>query len=542
MDPSNPSATHVVIKGSQRFHRSGAQVMGQSNPHESCEITVKVRRKAELPEPDPDKPISKADLTSLYGADTKDLDTVVKVLTAFGLTLKSKSEGRHCVEFVGPVSAMEQAFGVKLSRVKHESTTYRGRVGSIHIPAALDGIVTGVFGLDTRPMIKRRGPTRVKATSTLPPADSRTWYIPQELADAYQFPAGDGDGQTVAILEFGGQFLPDDLNSFLQLVNLPSASPNVLVRNIQTLNASDQNDPDAIGEVMLDIEIVAAICPKATIVVLFSNFSDNGWIANLDAILSDPASPSVVSVSYGLAEGTDIWMQTSIDHINDALKVLANAGITVCISSGDDGTDDQVPDGLAHLDFPAGSPYVLAVGGTALNRSTGDEVVWFDPDGLRRDGGGSTGGGVSAFNPRPSWQQDFDIISVNPNAPKGRIIPDVAANAAGSTGYLLFAPDQNNPSNPVPQISGGTSTSTPLWASLILRLQQAGKKVGFLPPRLYRPSPNSGGKPVGAVAFRDITQGSNASGTAEGYSAKPGFDAVSGWGSPIGKGLFTTLP
>src|SRR5262249_40890693 len=149
-----------------------------------------------------------------------------------------------------------------------------------------------------------------------------------------------------------------------------------------------------------------------------------GWIANLDAVLNDPASPSVVSVSYGLAEGTDIWTQAAIDHVNDSLQALANAGITVCISSGDDGSDDQVPnDGRAHVDFPATSPFVLSVGGTSLNRQSGDEVVWFDGDGLRRDGGGSGGGGVSEFNARPSWQSGIDIVSVNPHAPNGRVIP-----------------------------------------------------------------------------------------------------------------------
>jgi kumamolisin len=176
-----------------------------------------------------------------------------------------------------------------------------------------------------------------------------------------------------------------------------------------------------------------------------------------------------------------------------------------------------------------------------LNRATGDEVVWFDGDGLRRDQGGSGGGGVSAFNARPSWQ-NVDIPSVNPHSPKGRIVPDVAGNAAGSTGYIMIAPDPRNPTKSIPQVSGGTSASTPLWASLIARLQQAGKKVGFLPPKLYQASPTSGGQPVGAVAFRDITQGDNASGTAHGYFASTGFDAVTGWGTPKGKELLAKLP
>ena len=250
----------------------------------------------------------------------------------------------------------------------------------------------------------------------------------------------------------------------------------------------------------------------------------------LDAALSD--APSVVTVSYGLSEGTDIWTQQAIDQVNDSLKELANAGITVCVSSGDDGSQDQVADGLAHVDFPASSPYVLAVGGTSLKKSTGKEVVWFDGDGLRQDGGGSTGG-VSQMNPRPSWQTT-EIPCVNPPHSFGRVVPDVSANAAGSTGYLMV-------SQGTAEVSGGTSAATPLWAALIARLQQAGKAVGFLPPRLYQSTATTAGKSLGAVACRDITVGSNASGTAEGYSARAGFDATTGWGSPIGTELMSNL-
>jgi kumamolisin len=479
------------------------------------------------------KPISRAELAAKYGADPKDLDTTAKVLCSFGLTVKSKNTVARTVTVVGPVSAMEKVFEVQLFRVKHNDLLYRGRVGDIHVPAELGGIVTGVFGLDTRPMIKRRIPLGLLAThDAVPPPDQRPWYLPPELADAYKFPPGDGTGQTIGILEFGGRYIPSDLKRFLELAGLPGAAPKVNVKNVNNLSPQDENDPDAIGEVMLDIEIVAGVCPKATIVVYFSQFTEKGWIDNLDAVLAD--APSVLSVSYGLAEGTDIWTQQAIDNVNDSLKELANAGITVCVSSGDDGADDQVPDGRAHLDFPAASPYVLAVGGTALSRATSTEVVWFDGDGLRRDGGGSTGGGVSEMNPRPDWQT-VDIPSVNPHAPKGRIVPDVAADAAGSTGYFMVA--QNNP-----QVSGGTSASTPLWAALIARLQQAGKAVGFLPPRLYQPTPKTAGRPLGAVAFNDITQGGNASGTAEGYSAAVGYDAVTGWGSPIGMELLDKLP
>jgi kumamolisin len=547
----HPDVSHVVLPGSERFHRPGSEVMNLCEPQEMCDIMVKVRRKAELPEPDAAKPISKVDLAAKYGADSKDLDTVEKVLTAFGMTVKAKNEATHSIEFVGPVSAMEAAFKVKLDWVKHKvqvsldrqkEYVFRGRTGTLQIPDSLAGIVTGVFGLDTRPMIKHHRHNMTRATSTLPPPDSRPWFVPQELAEAYKFPDGDGSGQSVAILEFGGKYLPNDLKLFLQQVGLPNVSPNVQVRKVRPLPVQDQDDPDATGEVMLDIEIIAALCPKATIVVLFSQFTEDGWIANLDAIVSDPTSPAIVSVSYGLAEGTDVWTPAAMASVNDTLKAMANAGITVCVSSGDDGSDDQTGSNKAQIDFPASSPYVLAVGGTALHKDTGAEVSWFDSPGLRSQGGGSTGGGVSGVNPRPSWQKGLDINTVNPGALNGRIVPDVAANAAGSTGYFIVAPDASTGQQAAGLISGGTSAATPLFASLLVRIQQAGKVVGFLPPKLYASSPTSGGKPVGAVAFRDITQGNNTTGNSTGYAAMKGFDAVTGWGSPIGDKLLDDLP
>lgn len=544
---------NVGLPGSERRHRKGSVILYRCEPGENCDITVKVRRKAELPEPDPARPMDRAEIASIYGADPADLDKVASTLEAYGLTVKSKSVAAHAVEFSGPVSAMEAAFGTKLSWVKVETHEYRGRTGALDIPASLAGIVTGIFGLDTRPMIKHHHKlTTTKldlaaAQAALPPANTRKWFSPQELATAYQFPVGDGSGQSIAVLEFAGHYLPADLKSFLKLVGLPGEHPTVDVKTVMALNPSDANDLGATGEVMLDVEVVAALVPKARIVVLFSPFTEQGWIANLDAILSDPTAPTIVSVSYGLAEGVDPWSADAIAQINDTLKGLANAGVTVCISSGDDGSDDQTGDGQAHVDFPAASPFVLAVGGTSLDKSTGDEIFWFEGDGIRppRGTGGSGGGGVSQFSPRPNYQQGIDIPSANPGGLAGRIIPDVAANAAGGTGYIVVAPDAD-PTSPtfgqsLPFVVGGTSASTPLFAALLVRIQQAGKTVGFLTPRLYAPTPATGSDPLGASAFRDITSGNNASGGSPGYDAGPGFDALTGWGSPRGQDLLDKL-
>jgi kumamolisin len=207
------------------------------------------------------------------------------------------------------------------------------------------------------------------------------------------------------------------------------------------------------------------------------------------------------------------------------------------VAAGDDGSDDQVGDGQAHVDFPSSSPYVLAVGGTILQQNTGgtvNETAWKDGDGLRQDNGGSTGGGVSVHFLRPDWQT-VTVASVNPGSIDGRVIPDVAADASANTGYFVVVDGQGG-------VSGGTSASAPLWAALIALINTslgAGKQAGYLTPLLYQQG--SSGNILGQDVCRDITTGDNSTAAIGGYAAGPGYDAVTGWGVPNGNALLTAL-
>jgi len=531
--------SHVVLPGSHRYHRAGAQVLGRADAHEWCDVTIKLRRARELPEPVAGKAVlSRAEFAQRYGAAGDDLAAVESVLTKAGLTIESQDATTRNIKVGGPVDAMEKLFQVHLLRVQHADHFYRGRVGDIHIPKALDGIVTGVFGLDTRRMTRhRRSKGVLTATHALPAAAHRPWFLPQELAAIYQFPPGGGDNQTIGIIELGGRYIASDLAEFAQLTGL-GVPPKVVTVQVEKESSQDANDPDAIGECMLDVEVVAGVCPKSTIAVYFSNFTEKGWVDVLDASLHDTANkPSVLSISYGLAEGTSIWTGQAMQAVNDTLKEAAVLGIPVCIAAGDDGSDDQVGDGAAHVDFPSTSPFVLCVGGTALKKRNGRgfvETTWFDGDGLRADRGGSTGGGVSEVIARPTWQKNITIASVNPQAPAGRCVPDVAADAAGSTGYFLVSLGK-------PQVSGGTSAAAPLWAALLARLMANGKQLGFFTPLLYQANAKTAGKPLGAAALKDITSGGNATAAAGGYKAGTGYDAVTGWGSPNGANLMKLM-
>jgi len=534
--------TQVVLKGSRRVHREGAQVLGRTDPQDWCELTLKLRRKAPLPEPAAQgrATLTRSTLEAKHGASADDIDTVERVLTRLGIQIVSKNPGSRSIQAAGPASVMETAFGVHLLRVVHDSRHYRGRVGDIHLPAELEAIVVGVFGLDNRPMVRhRRAVGSHCAGQSLPPPGARPWFFPQELAAAYDFPSAACSGQTVGLIELGGQVVEADLQAFLTAASLPPVPTPVCVL-AEVLTAADSADADSTGEVMLDVEVVAAVCPGAKIVCYFSHFTEQGWIDVLDRAIHDTTNnPTVLSVSWGLAEGEEIWTGQAMSAINDALKEAANLGIPVCVAAGDDGSADQVGDGRAYVDFPSSSPYVLCVGGTSLKKSTNGtvETVWKDGDGTRADGGGSTGGGVSTVFAVPAWQAGVAVPSVNPGAIAGRCVPDVAANAAGSTGYLMVAGGTR-------QVSGGTSAASPLWAGLIARLNatlSADKHVNYLTPLLYAPNAKTGGQPLGALGCKDITQGDNDTSAAGGYSAQAGYDAVTGWGSPNGATLLKLL-
>jgi kumamolisin len=376
---------------------------------------------------------------------------------------------------------------------------------------------------------------------------------PADLENRYDFPAGDCAGQKIAIAEFGsplqsGSFLPpaffpDDVTSFCQSQGRPVPNITTVPVNIAPLTPAQfnslpsqvQNDVfDESAEVMMDVEIVSSLCPAADISVYYATWDQKGWLDLIEKVTGD--HPVTLSISYGLAEDSPDWEPAVLQSINNALQAAAMVGITVCVSSGDDGTNCDMPDSRAHVEFPGCSPFVLSVGGTMLSGAQ-HEVVWWQSPGRRTGNGhsGATGGGVSTIFPRPAWQT-VNINSLNAGSIEGRVVPDVAALA----GPPLYAGVLNGQSFP----DGGTSAAAPLWASLLARINEAlpvAKQRRFIAPLLYQNGP--GGGTIGSAGCTDIVSGNNASHPkpGKGYKAQEGYDAVTGWGVPNGKALLAAL-
>jgi kumamolisin len=533
-------AKHAPVVGSRRVPLPGARVLGRTSARKKAEVSLKLRRKRKLPEltARPASVMTRDVLASRYGASKRDIAKVVAAFKKYGLKVVHTNPATRTIRLSGTIAQLEAAFHTRLFDYAYVGGQYRGRVGLVHVPVDVRSIVEAVFGLDDRPIARRRW-QRLRAKSR--PAKRSIpapWYTPAELAKRYDFPDGDGADQTIALLEFGGGYFPNDLKKFCALVGV--TKPTVTVVSVD--GASTTRRDGSQSEVMLDVEVIAGICPKVSIVVYFAPWTEQGWITALDAAAQDRKNdPGVISISWGNAEDIEIWTRQAIAQINEILKEAAYLGITVCVAAGDDGSSDGVTDGHAHVDFPGSSPYVLSIGGTTIATKNADvpDVVWKEGDGLRAHDGGSTGGGVSAVLERPKWQSSIKIKSVNPGRILGRCVPDVAANADWNTSpYLLVA-------DGLQQANGGTSAASPLCAALITLInakRPAANPVGYLTPVLYQSLRGKNKKTVGATVCEDVTSGDNATDKLGGYDAKPGYDAASGWGVPNGKRLASALP
>ncbi len=225
----------------------------------------------------------------------------------------------------------------------------------------------------------------------------------------------------------------------------------------------------------------------------------------------------MLSISWGQPEVS--WPKQALIQLDQELQSAAGLGITVVVASGDNGASDGVDDGENHVDFPASSPWVLACGGTRLIASQGkitSETAWE-----------GTGGGVSEIFLQPSWQSQVKVPT-RKDGKTGRGVPDVAACADPTSGYLVLI-------NRTTIEVGGTAAATPLWAGLIALINQGiGHNVGYINPVLYN-------KLGPAGVLNPITQGSNGPKGKGGYSAGPGWNPCTGWGSPDGTKLLDAL-
>jgi Subtilase family len=345
----------------------------------------------------------------------------------------------------------------------------------------------------------------------------------------------DGRGETVVVPELaetpphGGIIYTDirrDLATFDSRFGLPAAR----LRVVNSIARS--KTPYLAGtEEVEDTEIVHAIAPGATLDVVLVPHTAITSAANFTTAVTVVVRAGIAQgasvISISASHGEYVFTPAEVARIHTALEQARSHHVTVAASSGDGGavSDQGLP---KQVSLPASDPLVLAVGGTTLGASyqTGayqGEMAWNS----YTDG---TGGGYSHLFPRPSYQDGIPRVGAT------RGVPDVAADANDLSGMALAFSDGGI----VP--ARGTSAATPLWAAVIaLADQEAGQHLGFVNPALYRIARGY----AYHRAFHDVVTGDNSvmlpSRMVVGYQAGPGWDPVTGWGSPNAQVLVPLL-
>jgi kumamolisin len=579
----NVPAGYRPLSGSERTQPSGARRAGPADPAEQVTVRVIVRRRTGAPAdsaveaylttaPMQRQALSVEEHAQRFGAAGSDLDGVRAFLRSGGLTIDETHAASRTVMATGTVAQLNDLFGVTLGRYEaplpptrkrrpepRGTQSYRSHDGPVHLPAVLADVVVGVFGLDNRRIARPNGAGD--------PTFTETTTVPQVM-NRYNFPLSKAAGQTVGIFATYGDYNVDyfqgigyaqsDIDAYYADPALAGFTAPVLVP-VQDIDGTANNPANPDSEATQDICIASTVAQGAAIAVYFNEANENGWLAVLKKATfpgaADPR-PSVLSSSFYVCDGDDPLGRDGIptsflDAVSLAFQDAGAQGLTVCVASGDAGSDSYVGDGSQHVQYPASDPWVLSCGGTTIGvnkRHQSVEYVWNDiqtatlDDGTTSTWPGATGGGVSAYFAQPAYQAGAGVPRSLVDRHIGRGVPDVAANGSYDSGYYPMYTIGNDP-NPYP--GNGTSAAAPLYAGLFAVINAAlGKRVGFINPVLYvfRNSVCADINPAvaGGPANNSFTDPlfHNYS---PGYPAGAGWDACTGWGTINGWALLNTL-
>jgi subtilase family serine protease len=512
------------------------------------------------------------ELARRFGASRAVRERVIRFLRARGASEVSVDATDLFAHATMSVAGAQRLFATGLATFAAAGSRFVAPVSSPRIPAGLRGLVDGVVGLDTRPVISppvrrlRPGLTSNLAAGVLPWAQSSAGppssayfpatgkpegcgggvhsggFTPNQYLSAYGYdPVRSrgfaGAGERVAVIEIDG-FKYSDLSTFARCFDM--ALPAVTTYQVG-LKRPLGPGPEA----TLDLEVLDAAAPDLADIEVFETRPNNASVlrAYLAPLLHPGARPQIISSSIGLCEkysyGNDGG--ASIRAAERSFELLASSGVTVMSAAGDNGSADctageshpPARDRTLSVDYPASSPWLTSVGGTQLRLNASNQItqqiVWNDAGRLPDSAGG---GGLSRLFRRPSYQHG--VLSGH-----HRGVPDVAMLADPAPGYAVYCSARSCGGPPYWSTVGGTSAASPLLAGGVALVDEdlrvRGQQVlGFLNPLLY------GLGKGGAGIFDDVTAYGNDVGPhlpgnggkpLDCCTAGPGYDLASGWGS-----------
>lgn len=490
-----------------------------------------------------------------FGPNKHEIAVVGDWLKGAGLQVTGVGAGNRYLTVHGNPGAAEQAFAVQLRSYRHGGRTDRAPASDLSVPRGLASSVLGVTGLNEAPQLVTPthdgAATQAADTAAPPPAGFRNarpcsryfgqltakfqgdyqtplpkfkgkyrkyavcGYTPQQLRGAYGVTGSKltGKGVTVAITDaYAAPTIRSDANTYATRHGDPAFGHGQFAQDIpkQGFRHQDQCGPSGwYGEETLDVEAVHGMATDANVLYYAARSCyDKDFVDALARVVDDNEA-TIVSNSWAGVENAE--SVGTIRAYNAIFEQGAAQGIGFFFSSGDSG-DELQRTGQMQPDFPSSDPYVTAVGGTSLavDASNGYQFEtgwgtdkynlgtsghrWVANDPLYDYG---AGGGYSTLFPRPAYQRGV----VPPSSPAGRAVPDIAMDADPTTG-MLIGETQTFPSGTHygEYRLGGTSLACPLMAGMqALATQQAGERLGFANPRIYRLAEQ------GAGTYRDVT-------------------------------------
>ena len=530
----------ATLTGSAQRSLAGANVVGQAAPAAPVRISVFLK---------PSHPKLLAQLAAQSSAKQGMSASMMRLLFSPSATARAQltdymrsqgfapnGQGVLVSSFTGTAAQAERAFGVSLAQYKGaDGKTFRAPTSAVHLPASIAGKVLSVDGLSTQPLMKPLGLHR-KHTHLQPNALTGCGephpphsFEPQQLAAAGAYNSqtlldntNDGRGQSIALVEFSN-YAGSDLRTFQTCFGTTVQDNRIKV-------AGGTTNTDGRVEVSLDQEVVVSQATGLDNLFTYVAKPSASQAAVLDLMLHNRTLQhlNIVSDSWGLCDLFEPLDQQAAT--NQELQLLAVAGISFFVASGDDGASDchRLGTNTLAVDDPAGQPYATGVGGTTLHIPF-SETVW-GGHGPRNGGGG---GGVSSVFRMPSWQKGPGVIRSGQSSKTKcggkmvfcREVPDIAFNANPNTGYVIFALGGWH-------VVGGTSAAAPLMAAFTadadtFSLANGGTRMGFADPFLYHEAT------ADPSMFHDVLTGDNSILTPPGarYKAAAHYDLATGWGS-----------
>ncbi len=485
--------------------------------------------------------VSDGAFLSTYAPTTTQVNAVEAYLRTKGFTQIVAEPNNVLVSATGTAAQTSSGFNTTLHSFTQSGKSVYANVTPAYVPKTLGGIVIAVLGLNNVVSVKTGPKVQPCIGSVTDPCvrnyDPITFRVTYDATDldgnTSDSPAGDTDDTAyktpVAIMAEGNVTQSiTDLRTNENAFKLPQVP--VYVKRVGIPSPDTAGD----GEWTLDMTYSSGIAGRVPAIYLYdtTSLTDSDIALEYNHWVTDHLT-NVGNSSFG---GCELFPYLDGSMLVDDEMFLEGAshGQTMFASTGDSGgfcsvgAPNGVPGGAPFVEYPATSPYVVAVGGTDL---------FSNADGSYKGETGweAGGGGISQFEYSPYWEAEAQPLSQQGQNFRGA--PDVAMDAALETGALLYGGSAANGAC-TPCITGGTSLASPLAAgSWAIMETQHNNTLGFAPPRLYKiyaqnptaVGPIPGPPPTQKIGgYHDILVGNNGNPLG---TAAPRYDYLTGLGS-----------